>query len=199
MRPYLLLTRRSFQILLTLWALVLAGEASAQEIEICYNFSCKTRQTVTLSQTEWHSIIGWFYPGATSAAGEREQLRRAIGWMEVVMGHHTPTHRDKGLNLEKNPNFPGQLDCIDESLNVTTYMHLFESQGHLRWHHVMDRAYRSGGFDAHWAGQLQEVATGERFVIDSWFQDNGMLPYIARSAEWEDLTEARIVLFSGAD
>ena len=185
MRPYLLLTRRSFQILLTLCALVLAGEASAQEIEICYNFSCKTRQTVTLSQTEWHSIIGWFYPGATSAAGEREQLRRAIGWMEVVVGRHTPTHRDKGLNLEKNPSFPGQLDCIDESLNVTTYM--------------MDRAYRSGGFDAHWAGQLQEVATGERFVIDSWFQDNGMLPYIARSAEWEDLTEARIVLFSGAD
>jgi len=199
MRPYLLLTRRSFQILLTLWALVLAGEASAQEIEICYNFSCKTRQTVTLSQTEWHSIIGWFYPGATSATVEREQLRRAIGWMEVVVGRHTPTHRDKGLNLEKNPNFPGQLDCIDESLNVTTYMHLFESQGHLRWHHVMDRAYRSDGFDSHWAGQLQEVATGERFVIDSWFQDNGMLPYIARSAEWEDLTEARIVLFSGAD
>lgn len=199
MRPYLLLTRRSFHILLTLWALVLAGEASAQEIEICYNFSCKTRQTVTLSQTEWHSIIGWFYPGATSAAGEREQLRRAIGWMEVVVGRHTPTHHDKGLNLEKNPNFPGQLDCIDESLNVTTYMHLFESQGHLRWHHVMDRAYRSGGFDSHWAGQLQEVATGERFVIDSWFQDNGMLPYIARSAKWEDLTEARILLFSGAD
>jgi hypothetical protein len=199
MRPYLLLTRRSFHILLTLWALVLAGEASAQEIEICYNFSCKTRQTVTLSQTEWHSIIGWFYPGATSAAGEREQLRRAIGWMEVVVGRHTPTHRDKGLNLEKNPNFPGQLDCIDESLNITTYMHLFESQGHLHWHHVMDRAYRSGGFDSHWAGQLQEVATGERFVIDSWFQDNGMLPYIARSAKWEDLTEARILLFSGAD
>ena len=115
------------------------------------------------------------------------------------MGRHTPTHRDKGLNLEKNPNFPGQLDCIDESLNITTYMHLFESQGHLRWHHVMDRAYRSGGFDSHWAGQLQEVATGERFVIDSWFQDNGMLPYIARSAKWEDLTEARILLFSGAD
>jgi len=26
-----------------------------------------------------------------------------------------------------------------------------------------------------------------------------MLPYVARSAEWEDLTEARLVLFSGAD
>ena len=122
-----------------------------------------------------------------------------VGWLEVVIGRHTPTHRDKGLNLEKNPEFPGQLDCIDESLNITQYMNLFQEQGHMRRHRVVDRAYRRAGFDAHWAGQIEEVETGERFVIDSWFQDNGMLPYISPSTDWFDLTDLRILSFGIQD
>jgi len=176
-----------------------AVEARVQKIEICYDFSCKTREQVALSVEEWRSIIGWFYPAANTAAEEREQLRQAIGWMEVVVGQHTPTHRDKGLNLEKNPEFPGQLDCIDESLNITTYMQLFHEQGHLRRHRVVDRAYRKAGFDAHWAGQIEQIDTGERFVIDSWFQDNGMLPYISPSSDWFDLTDLQILTFGIQD
>ena len=180
-------------------SLVQAVEARVQQIEICYDFSCKTRQQVELSAEEWRSVIGWFYPAATTAAEEREQLRQAVGWMEVIVGWHTPTHRDKGLNLEKNPEFPGQLDCIDESLNISTYMRLFHEQGHLRRHRVVDRAYRTVGFDAHWAGQIEEIETGERFVIDSWFQDNGMLPYISPSTDWFDVTDIRILIFGIQD
>jgi hypothetical protein len=176
-----------------------AVEARVQKIAICYNFSCKTLQQVVLSAEEWRSVIGWFYPAARTAVEEREQLRQAIGWMEVVIGRHTPTHRDKGLNLEKNPEFPGQLDCIDESLNITTYMQLFQDQGHLRQHRVVDRAYRKAGFDAHWAGQIEEIDTGERFVIDSWFQDNGMLPYLSPSTDWFDITDLRILTFGIQD
>ena len=176
-----------------------AVEARVQNIAICYNFSCKTLQQVVLSAEEWRSVIGWFYPAANTAVEEREQLRQAIGWMEVVVGRHTPTHRDKGLNLEKNPEFPGQLDCIDESLNITTYMQLFQDQGHLRRHRVIDRAYRKAGFDAHWAGQIEEINTGERFVIDSWFQDNGMLPYLSPSTDWFDITDLQILTFGIQD
>ena len=174
-------------------------EARVQKIAICYDFSCKTLQQVVLSAEEWRSVIGWFYPAAHTAVEEREQLRQAIGWMEVVIGRHTPTHRDKGLNLEKNPEFPGQLDCIDESLNITTYMQLFQDQGHLRRHRVIDRAYRKAGFDAHWAGQIEEINTGERFVIDSWFQDNGMLPYLSPSTDWFDITDLQILTFGIED
>ena len=176
-----------------------AVEARVQKIAICYDFSCKTVQQVVLSAEEWRSVIGWFYPAAYTAVEEREQLRQAIGWMEVVIGRHTPTHRDKGLNLEKNPEFPGQLDCIDESLNITTYMQLFQDQGHLRRHRVIDRAYRKAAFDAHWAGQIEEIDTGERFVIDSWFQDNGMLPYLSPSTDWFDITDLQILTFGIQD
>ena len=92
------------------------------------------------------------------------------------------------MNLEKHPvNMTGQMDCIDESINTTTYLTLFEQQGYLRWHRVTDRAYRGSLLDAHWAAQVEQVDNAVKYVIDSWFQDNGMLPYIAKSTEWLDL------------
>ena len=70
----------------------------------------------------------------------------------------------------------------------------------MRRHRVVDRAYRKAGFDAHhWAGQIEEIETGERFVIDSWFQDNGMLPYISPSTDWFDVTDLRILSFGIQD
>ena len=41
--------------------------------------------------------------------------------------------------------------------------------------------------DAHWAAQVEQVGSAVNYVVDSWFQDNGMLPYIAKSTEWVNL------------
>ena len=171
-------------------ALVLPVQSHAKKLTlpVCYGFSCKIRQIVSITPAEWRSVVGWFDRVATTPEDERQQIRQAIGWMEVVVGRYTPTHLDIGMNLEKHPvNMTGQMDCIDESINTTTYLTLFEQQGYLRWHRVTDRAYRGSLLDAHWAAQVEQVDNAVKYVIDSWFQDNGMLPYIAKSTEWLDL------------
>ncbi len=157
--------------------------------DVCMNFGCKDKQSVTLSEQDWQSVANWFTELATSAEQERDQVRRAIGWMEVIVGRYTPTHRDVGGNLlkEEDTPFPGQLDCIDESTNTTTYLKLFEQSGLLRFHQVIDRAYRRTLFDQHWAGQLEVLDSGERWVVDSWFQNNGDLPYLQQAVKWEDI------------
>ena len=170
--------------------LMLPGQSHAKEftLPVCYGFSCKIRQIVSITPAEWRSVVGWFDRVATTPEDERQQIRQAIGWMEVVVSRYTPTHLDKGMNLEKKPvTMTGQMDCIDESINTTTYLTLFEQQGHLHWHRVTDRAYRGAYFDAHWAAQVEQVDNGVNYIVDSWFQDNGMLPYIAESTEWGDL------------
>lgn len=108
--------------------------------------------------------------------------------MEVIVGRYTPTHRDVGGDLG-NPDaqYPGQLDCIDESLNTTTYLKLFEQNNLLKHHKVIDRAYRRAIFDQHWAGQIETIEGGERWVVDSWFQHNGYLPYLQASEDWENI------------
>ena len=46
---------------------------------------------------------------------------------------------------------------------------------------------------------FEQIDTGERFVIDSWFQDNGMLPYLSPSTEWFDITNLQILIFEIQD
>ena len=157
-------------------------------IPVCMNFSCRDKQIIAISTKEWNSVADWLRQPVSDAEGERLNIKKAIGWMEVVVGRHTPTHRDIGGDLsDLDAEFPGQLDCIDESLNTTTYLKLFEQNDLLEYHKVVDRAYRRAIFDQHWAGQIEVLDSGERWVVDSWFQNNGHLPYIQKNAEWEDI------------
>ncbi len=161
-------------------------------IAVCYDFGCKQRAVVNLSVAEWLEVAGWFKPTAETAAQERDQIKQAIGWMEVLIGRHTPTHRDLAFDLPAGQDvadlFPGQQDCIDEAVNTTTYLRLLESEGLLKYHSVIEQAYRRAIFDQHWAGQIIEKSSDTRFVVDSWFQPNGYLPIIQASEDWEDIS-----------
>lgn len=156
-------------------------------LPVCYNFGCATRQVIRIGPEEWREVAGWFQPAPRDAAAEREAVRRAIGWLEVVVGRHTPTHLDKARNDLLPSQADGQQDCVDESLNTTTYLRLLQAQGLLRWHRVVERAYRRAILDQHWAGQLEEIATGERYVVDSWFSDNGHLPLVQPTRQWSKI------------
>ena len=164
---------------------------SLSNIPVCYDFGCKQRSVVNLPLNEWEGVTGWFEPVAASPAEERDQIKRAIGWMEVLIGRHTPTHRDLAFDLppvdDASHLFPGQQDCIDEAVNTTTYLRLLEQYGLLKHHTVIEQAYRQAIFDQHWAGQIRENQSGERYVVDSWFQPNGYLPVIQASKDWEDI------------
>ncbi len=171
---------------------------SLQAIPVCYDFGCKNQATVSLPHVEWQSVAGWFVPAAHTPAAEREQIKNAIGWMEVLIGRYTPTHKDLAFDLPPSGDavgiFPGQLDCIDEAVNTTSYLKLFEMNGLLKHHEVLKAAYRRSWMDQHWAGQVREKQSGTRFVIDSWFQPNGYLPVVQNSEEWEDISPLTAVV-----
>lgn len=156
-------------------------------ITVCMNFGCKQKQVIAIDESEWMEAANWFASPAQTPAEERVQIKKAVGWMEVIVGRYTPTHKDVGGNFSEGATFPGQLDCIDESLNTDTYLKLFELNGYLRHHQVLERAYRRALVDQHWAGQIQEKDTGKRWVVDSWFQNNGNLPYVQELEAWTDI------------
>ena len=156
-------------------------------IPICHGFGCNIESMISLSTAEWHSVTGWLKTNASDPNTERDHIRQAIGWMEVLVGRHGPGREDRALDLKHVANRTGQMDCIDESINTTTYLKLFEKQGLLRWHRVVERIQRRALFDAHWASQIEEIHTSDRYVIDSWFQDNGLLPNVQRTEDWVDI------------
>ncbi|MBS1269490.1 MAG: hypothetical protein MAG794_00441 [Gammaproteobacteria bacterium] len=176
--------------------------AGLDDIPICHGFGCRNKETASISEAEWKQIKAFFSDPAESPKEEREQIRKAAGWFEVVIGRHTPIHLDKGKNeypgriktagpatTEDGPNGTtvGQMDCIDESLNTTTYLTLMEKAGLFRYHRVVERAHRKSAFDQHYAGQIEELRRGARWVVDSWFYDYGSLPYVEEATEWYDI------------
>jgi len=174
--------------LLVLLQLSVPGQAQAGAdlpiITICYNYSCKRTALVRPAADEWQLVIDQFRPAAHSATAEREMIRHAIAMLESIAGKQTPTFRDRGRNPIVD-DWPGQMDCIDESTNTKHYLDLLQDRGLLHWHRVAERAYRAPYIlDQHWAGQITELATLDNYVIDSWHLDNGYPPYVQTLRDW---------------
>jgi hypothetical protein len=181
---------------------------SGGTITICHNLGCKAQSTVTLSRKHLLDILRLFQPTAKTPRIERKQIRDAVALFEGIAGKQTSVHRDKGRNpnsiipssqpqnqvrtaslslvpLRHYGNIEGQMDCVDESKNTTRFLAFLEQRGLLAWHRVLDTAFRTAGFfKPHWAAQIEEVASGERFAVDSWILDNGEPPYIQRLETW---------------
>ena len=180
------ITIRCLLILLPLSASfpLMAVDRPLPEVTICYNYDCNRTAHVRPAAGEWQTVVNQFTPPARSAVEERDMIRRAIAVLEHIAGTQTPTFRDRGRNPIVD-DWPGQMDCIDESMNTKRYLDLLQERNLLRWHRVADRAYRAPHlFDQHWAGQIIELETLDSYIVDSWFLDNGNMPYIQALNNW---------------
>jgi hypothetical protein len=165
--------------------LAVPAMAASPALNICYNYGCKQQAQFTPSASDWRRVVSLFDPPPSSPERERTAIRRAVAELESIAGMYTPVRRDRGGNpIEAE--WPGQLDCIDESRNTTTYLLELERAGLLRWHTVGERVYRAPHlFDEHWSAQIRETASGQRYAVDSWTRDNGYPPYVQTLAEWK--------------
>ena len=151
-------------------------------LQVCVDFGCKTQQTVTLSSGDW-TQLRQLLATATSAASERADIGRAIALLEDKVGRVTGTWQDLGENWRRAGE-PGELDCIAESRNTTTYLHAMEADGMLRWHRTQPRKQRGFIFTVHWTAVLQQISDGSLWSVDSWFRDNGQPPVIQTLQDW---------------
>ena len=85
------------------------------------------------------------------------------------------------------------MDCIDESINTTLYLAMFQKFGLMRLHQVEDRATRGwfiGGWP-HTTAVIGETAVPRErgsdrlWAVDSWFLDNGQPPFILPLETWK--------------
>ena len=156
-----------------------------QRFSVCYDHGCTSLAVVALKEEQWGALRAIFFPPAASAAEERERIGASIALMETFVGEATGTSRDKGGTFNFGPD--GQMDCIDESVNTTLYLTLFQSSGLLRHHQVVDRATR-GWFLFGWphtTAVIRETASKSLWAVDSWFLDNGEPPAILPLKRWK--------------
>ena len=162
------------------------SEASNKQnkIAVCYDYSCKRVSQVVLIGSEWNRITKLFDGKARTSQEERHIIAKAIALMEQLTGKIVGTSNDKARNSGTGES--GQMDCIDESINTTAYIRLFENKGWIKWHQVEDRVKRSPFFfDIHWTAVIKDKQSNQLYAIDSWFRENGREPVILKLEEWK--------------
>jgi hypothetical protein len=153
---------------------------------VCFNHSCQTVETHSITRQEWQRFVTPLETPNESAEKERDAVARAIAIMEQIVGPKTGTGQDLGENL-RGLLKTGQMDCIDESTNTTTYLYMLEQAGYLKWHTLADRSTRFGIFAGmpHTTAVIEDNTTHTRYAVDSWFFDNGKPPAIIKLSAWK--------------
>lgn len=172
-------------LLLVAWC----GNVLADEsINICHAYGCQAQVQVRYTEGQLGQIRRMMY-AATDAATERGVLAVAIGRLYEWGGEQSEIHNDRGGNYADD-NVSGKMDCIDHSTSTTRLLQMLVKRGYLRWHRVLETQSRdfAGLVPVHWSAVIEEnMQEGEprRFVVDSWFVDNGQPAVILPLEDWK--------------
>ncbi|MDH3388149.1 MAG: hypothetical protein OEN02_09600 [Gammaproteobacteria bacterium] len=150
----------------------------------CYDYGCKSTREIRYSAENWQQVRSIFEHDDRDAYREKQLIRQAVALMERISGAIAGTHQDKAGNYAGEDSAM-QQDCIDESTNTFQYLVALEQLGLLKWHRVDTKQRRIVWFVAHWTATIREVGTGTRFAVDSWYRDNGEMPYLQPLEDWQ--------------
>jgi hypothetical protein len=179
------------------WLLLLGGAAAwaGEPVDVCYNYGCLSEDQVLYSDAQLRRV-GELLGDASSALHERALLGVAIGWMLGWAGQQTPVSADRGGNYADDGVY-GRMDCVDHATTTTRLLRLMERRGWLRFHRVLEPARRTRlWLLEHYSAQIEEIveiveiapADDEpelpRFVVDSWFFDNGQPAAVMPLENW---------------
>lgn len=190
---------------LALLFLLATGAASADEsISVCYNYGCIAEATARFSEPQMRTLAKKLR-STRSAAEERKALADVMGQLYYWTGQQTPVSADKGGNTADDA-VNGAMDCIDHSTTTTRFLKMLERRRLLRYHEVEDVARRRRFvLFEHFSAVIEErphpmlaksgadgildlldEAKPHRYVVDSWFVNNGKPAVILPLEDWMD-------------
>lgn len=190
---------------LALLFLLASGAASADEsISVCYNYGCTDEATARFSEPQLRTLAKKLRL-TRSAAEERKALADAVGQLYSWAGQQTPVYADKGGNTPDD-GVNGAMDCIDHSTTTMRFLKMLERRRMLKYHEVKEVARRRRFvLFEHYSAVIAELprpltlkppddslqvfpdqAKPYRYVVDSWFVNNGKPAVIMPLQDWED-------------
>ncbi|MCB1681800.1 MAG: hypothetical protein KDI65_07695 [Alphaproteobacteria bacterium] len=161
---------------------------SGDEFTFCSQYGCKLQTPLSFSAQDWADIYDFYGSPAQDAAGERAKIAQTIGFLERKIGPRTGTDKDIAGTFRKIGK--GQLDCVDESTNTTTYLLLMDGKGLLKFHTVGSPDTRfpiiHAGRWPHQTAVIIDKETKIPYAVDSWFHDNGYPAEIITLESWKE-------------
>ena len=173
------------------------ADAVRQDFTVCHGYGCAKKERTSISDEEWALITREFLPAPRTAEEERKRISRAIARFEQIVGPKTGTAMDGGGAAIFGRS--GSLDCIDESVNTTTYLTFLQRDGFLQYHDIGSPVVRGNIVLNDWPSNtaiIVEKGTGHEYTVDSYWHDNGKEPeimplYLWTSLCWLDAPQCR--------
>jgi hypothetical protein len=162
-------------------------DVSLDSFRYCGGYGCKDPHVIAFGPSQWADVRHLFDAPPATPAAERQAMAQAVGRLEAFAGAQAGTADDRGGTLFQVFR-SGQVDCFSEAANTTNFLTLMQKDGLLRYHAVeaveMRGLQYGRGFGTHATAVVRELATGTRYVIDSWFFDNGTPAAVAPVEDW---------------
>jgi len=172
--------------LLALLAILVLPAATASEarVSICHGYSCVAEADIVYSAAQMEEIRQLLL-SAFDGRSERKRLAEAMGYLYAWAGAQSEIANDRAGNFA-DAYVAGRMDCIDHSTSTTRLLKLLAGRGWLRWHSVLEvqPRYFLGIIANHWSAAIEE-RWGGRYVVDSWFVNNGEPAVILPLDEWK--------------
>ena len=165
------------------------GAQAEQRVAVCFNYGCLAQAEVVYDDVQLHEL-GQLFARVQDAADERAALSVAVGRLLAWAGRQSPVFADRGGNYDDGGVYGG-MDCIDHSTTTTRLLRMIDAQGWLRYHRVREPVLRSRFvIFEHYSALIEEVDAAmaqdeRRYVVDSWFFDNGQPAAVMPLARWQ--------------
>ncbi len=162
-------------------------------LRICFNWSCARRQSIRFSADDLTFLKRQMATCLGNSLHDRLQhVRIGIWHMELLAQKYQPLlANDLAIN-DFEAGVKGRMDCIDNTSNTTTYLHILQDIQQLTGWTVASPKVR-GGFDitaVHWTAVLIDNDSGLPWSIDSWYRPNGHLPMVMPLPSWSSQKKA---------
>lgn len=153
-------------------------------VTVCSGHGCQHANKFTFSKNQLLEISS-FFENVNTPSEERNAIKKVLAHIESIVGPATGTFKDgKGMSFFGSNN-PGQLDCVDEANNVTSYLIVLAENNILNWHNILKPTWKWPLFSwNHYVARIQDISTKENWIIDSGINPNAGEPLIITEKQW---------------
>ncbi len=156
-------------------------------LRICFNWSCHIRQTITFTSDDMDLLKRLMAKCLGPSLHNRlQRIRIGIWQMELLAQKYQPLlANDRAIN-DFEENVDGRTDCVDNTSNTTTYLHILRDIGELTGWTISSPKVRNrlDVTAVHWTAVVTDTDNGQPWSIDSWYRPNGHLPTVMPLRSW---------------
>ena len=170
------------------------NEDGSIALVVCYNSSCArqremvfTREDLALVHTQLQTcpLPGSEASQAHGVSHAVQRLRIGVWQMELLAKkYYPPLGNDLPVN-DQEFGVEGRTDCVDNTTNTTTFLHIMSDLGWIPGWTVLAPAVRKP-WDinrVHWTAVAADQS-GQQWSVDSWYRRHGHLPFVMPLKNW---------------